>query len=99
MRELVRRDGAAAIFAAAGLAADAVVATPRTASPRDSVGVLALGDRVGLGAAPPFGRMRAEAFAAFARAARAEGASGLRLTPWRTIVAVGLDASRAAQGC
>ena len=95
MRELVQRHGAAAIFAAAGLAADAVIAPPRAESPRATVGVLALGERAGLGAAPPFGRMRAEAFAELARAARAERASGLRLTPWRTIVAVGLEASRA----
>ena len=95
MRELVHRHGAAAIFAAAGLAADAVVAPPRAASPRATVGVLALGERAGVGAAPPFGRMRADAFAELARAARAERASGLRLTPWRTIVAVGLEAFRA----
>jgi precorrin-3B synthase len=41
--------------------------------------------------------MQAEAFADLARAARAAGASGLRLTPWRTIVAVGLEASRAPE--
>ena len=95
MRALVQRDGAAAVFAAAGLAAETVGVPPRAGSPRNSVGILSLGDRVGLGAAPPFGRMRAEAFAELARAARAAGASGLRLTPWRTIVAVGLEASRA----
>jgi precorrin-3B synthase len=95
MRALVQRDGAAAVFAAAGLAAEIVRVTPRATSPRDSVGILSLGAHAGLGAAPPFGRMQAEAFADLARAARAAGASGLRLTPWRTIVAVGLDASRA----
>ena len=97
MRALARRHGAAAIFATAGLPADAIIAPPRTASPRATVGVLALGERAGVGAAPPFGRMRAEAFAELARAARVERASGLRLTPWRTIVAVGLEASRAPQ--
>jgi precorrin-3B synthase len=97
MRELVQRRGSGAIFAAAGLAADAVIAPPRTASPCATVGVLALGERAGLGAAPPFGRMRAEAFAELTRAARVERASGLRLTPWRTIVAVGLEAPRAPQ--
>jgi precorrin-3B synthase len=97
MRELVQRHGSAAIFAAAGLAADAVIAPPRAEAPSATVGILALGERAGLGAAPPFGRMRAEAFAELARAARVERASGLRLTPWRTIVAVGLEASRAPQ--
>jgi precorrin-3B synthase len=97
MRALVQRDGASAIFAAAGLAADAAIAPPRMASPRATVGVLALGERAGVGAAPPLGRMLAEAFAKLARAARAERATGLRLTPWRTIVAVGLEASRAAR--
>jgi precorrin-3B synthase len=95
MRALVQRDGAAAVFAAAGLAAEPVSVTSRPASPRGSVGVLPLGARAGLGAAPPFGRMRAGDFAGLARAARGAGASGLRLTPWRTIVAVGLEASRA----
>src|SRR6202041_3341405 len=42
-----------------------------------------------------FGRMRADTFAELVRGARVERASGLRLTPWRTIVAVGLEASRA----
>jgi precorrin-3B synthase len=97
MRALMRHHGAAVIFAAAGLAADAVVAPPRTASPRATVGVLALGEHAGVGAAPPFGRMRADKFAELVRGARAERASGLRLTPWRTIVAVGLEASRAPQ--
>jgi precorrin-3B synthase len=97
MRALARRDGAAAIFAAAGLAAETVVATPCATSPRATVGILELGDRIGLGAAPPFGRMQAEAFTQLSRAARAAGASGLRLTPWRTIVAVGLEASGAPQ--
>ncbi len=95
MRELVQRHGSAAIFAAAGLAADAVIAPPRAEAPSATVGVLALGERAGLGAAPPFGRMRADTFAELVRGARAERASGLRLTPWRTIVAVGLEASRA----
>jgi precorrin-3B synthase len=97
MRELVQRHGSAAIFAAAGLAADPVIAPPRAEAPSATVGVLALGERVGVGAAPPFGRMRADTFAELVRGARAERASGLRLTPWRTIVAVGLEASRAPQ--
>jgi precorrin-3B synthase len=95
MRALVQRDGAAAVFAAAGLAAEIAHMPPLAASPRDSVGVLSLGAQAGLGAAPPFGRMSAEAFAELTRAARAAGAGGLRLTPWRTIVAVDLEAPRA----
>jgi precorrin-3B synthase len=97
MRELVQRHGSAAIFAAAGLAADAVIAPPRAEAPSATVGVLALGERAGVGAAPPFGRMRADTFAELVRGARAERASGLRLTPSRTIVAVGLEPSRAPQ--
>ncbi len=96
MRGLVERVGAAAVFAGAGLTADAVVPRARAGSPSATVGVLDLGARAGLGAAPPFGRMSAEAFAGLARSARAEGACGLRLTPWRTIVIVGFDATRAA---
>jgi precorrin-3B synthase len=95
MRTLVQRDGAAAVFAAAGLAAGTLRAPLRDAPLRATVGILPLGGHAGLGAAPPFGRMRAADFAELARAARAEGASGLRLTPWRTMVAVGLEPDRA----
>jgi len=95
MRSLVHRDGATVVFKTASLVAETVLATPRAASPRDSVGVLPLANQAGLGAAPPFGRMQAEAFAELARAARVAGASGLRLTPWRTIVAIGLESSGA----
>ena len=96
MRALVQRETAAAVFAAAGLVSETVHVTPRARSPRDSVGIFLLGVHAGLGAAPPFGRMSAEAFAELAHAAGAEGASGLRVTPWRTIVAVGLGPDRAA---
>jgi len=85
MRALVHRDGAAAVFAAADLAAETLPVPPRAMLPRDSVGILPLGARVGLGAAPPFGRMQAGDFTELVRAARAEGTRGLRLTPWRTI--------------
>jgi precorrin-3B synthase len=91
MRALMQRGGEAAVFAAAGLVADTIFETQRAASPRATVGVLALGDHAGLGAAPPFGRMSAEALAELARAARAARAVGLRLTPWRTVIAVGLE--------
>ena len=50
-----------------------------------------------LGAAPPFGRTDARAFAELARAARRHGAAGLRLTPWRVLIAIGLDAIRAGR--
>jgi precorrin-3B synthase len=97
MRTLVRRDGAAAIFAVAGLAAETLSIERRRSSPRDSVGLIGFGEQICVGAAPPFGRMDAHAFAALARAARRNGAAGFRLTPWRTIIAVGLNTLSAAR--
>jgi len=94
MRALVARGGAAAVFAAAGLAAEP--ARPaRKISPRDVIGPLTFPDQTCLGAAPPFGRADASAFAGLVRAARRHGASGLRLTPWRALIATGLDAVHA----
>jgi precorrin-3B synthase len=95
MRGLVERHGAAAVFSAAGLQTAARAITSAVAGPRASVGILDLGGSAALGIAPPFGRMTAEAFAGLARAARECGASGARLTPWRTIVLPGLDAAGA----
>ncbi len=94
MRALVRRFGAEAIFAAAGLRPDGA-ASRAGASPRDAIGALAFGDSCVLGAAPPFGRADASSFAALSRAARAQAASGCRVTPWRALLITGLDANRA----
>jgi precorrin-3B synthase len=96
MRALVKREGAATVFAAAGLAAETLVSRRPSASPRDSVGLIVLGEQICVGAAPPFGRTDAHAFAELARAGRRNGASGLRLTPWRTVIAIGLNAGSAA---
>ena len=128
MRGLTRRDGVAAVFAAAaryarhceqseairtrglqprpsldgfavarndGLDVMSLVDGNGAGRAHDTVGILVLGDRVGLGVAPPFGRMRAEALGELARFARSERASGVRLTPWRTLVVVGLEPSPA----
>jgi precorrin-3B synthase len=96
MRTLVQREGAAAVFAAAGLATETRSIERRESSPRDSVGVIAVDAQTCVGAAPPFGRTDAHAFTELARAARRNGANGLRLTPWRTIVAIGMNARSAA---
>jgi precorrin-3B synthase len=97
MPALVKRDGAAAIFAAAGFAADSIDIKHRASSPRDSVGLLALGASVCVGAAPPFSRMHARDLMELARAASRNGATGLQLTPWRTIIAIGVSAPAAAR--
>ena len=96
MRALVARDGAAAVFAAAGLAAETDPTPARKISPRDVIGPLTFPDQTCLGAAPPFGRTEASAFAGLVRAARRHGAGGLRLTPWRALIAIGLDVGGAA---
>jgi precorrin-3B synthase len=97
MRALVRRDGAAAVFAAAGLAPDIAIVPARVAAPSDVVGPLAFPKQTALGAALPFGRVDARGFAGLVGAARRRGATGLRLTPWRALVAVNLDASGATR--
>lgn len=91
MRALVRRDGAAALFAAAGFMADVERGPLRAATPREAVGVLKFATQSALGLAPPLGRANADAFASLARAARSLGVSGVRPTPWRSMVFVGLN--------
>jgi precorrin-3B synthase len=97
MPALTRRDGAATVFRAAGLSANVTAAPSRATIPRDIVGPLRFPAQIGLGAAPPFGRVDAGAFAGLVHAARRRGAAGLRLTPWRVVVAIGLDALGAAR--
>jgi precorrin-3B synthase len=97
MRALLERQGAGAVFAAAGLEPRAIHAPSRAASSAATVGVLDLRIGVALGVAPPFGRMQAAALAGLVRAASDFGASGARLTPWRTIVLPGLDPARASR--
>ena len=99
MQELLAAVGAAAIFTAAGLTAFArggsrTKATTFVRDPQRSdgarLGLFALGDAHCLAVAPVLGRMQAAQLSDFASAARAAGASDLRLTPWRSLIATRL---------
>lgn len=93
MRDLVAVCGAAAVFAAAGLApAEAPPAPPRP----NAIGIHRHGASSFVGAAPAFGLLDVAAFLAFLDAADAAGAPDIRLTPWRSLLAPGLSEGRAA---
>jgi precorrin-3B synthase len=91
MRALVERTGASAVFAEAGCETMSRARSQRRAALRDILGVREFGAAVVVGAAAPFGEIGAVRFQALIKRARAFGASGLRLTPWRAFLIVGLD--------
>jgi precorrin-3B synthase len=91
MRALVERTGAAAVFAGAGCETTSRARSQRRAVLRDILGVREFGAAFVVGAAAPFGEIGAVRFQALIERARALGASGLRLTPWRAFLIVGLD--------
>jgi precorrin-3B synthase len=96
MRERVARSGAAAVFAAAGLAPFAPPAPlRRRVSLRDFLGVHAFGASYGVGAAPSLGRMTAESLRMLSQQARRCSAGDIRLTPWRAFIVAGLDRAAA----
>ena len=95
MRVLVERAGAKAVFAAAGLEAKPRPRTRRRASLGDVLGGHAFGAAIVVGAAAPFGDIKAGRLKTLIGHARAHGASGLRLAPWRSFFVTGL-APRAA---
>lgn len=93
MSHLTRRLGAAAVLRGAGL--DPVRAVPRPPAPErlERVGLLALTDGpdgTALAVAAPFGRLPAASFGTLLAAAAEAGAAGLRVTPWRALILVGL---------
>ena len=63
---------------------------------RDLLGVQEFGGRVVVGAAAAFGEIEASRFLLLIERARMLGASGLRLTPWRAFLIVGLDEKNAS---
>jgi len=96
MRALIESKGAEAVFAEAGCAAKPCARSRGRASLRDILGVQAYGAAIVIGAAAAFGEIGAIRFKALIERARSLGASGLRLTPWRALVIVGLDSRGAA---
>jgi precorrin-3B synthase len=91
MRALVERTGASAVFGEAGCETTSRARSQRRAALRDILGVREFGAAFLVGAAAPFGEIEAARFRALIERARALGASGLRLTPWRAFLIVGLD--------
>jgi precorrin-3B synthase len=91
MRALVERAGAAAVFGQACCGTQPRARSRRRASLRDILGVRELGSAAVVGAAAPFGEIEAVRFRALIDRAQALGASGVRLTPWRAFLIVGLD--------
>ena len=90
MRALVERTGAAAVFAEAGLQSKASERSQRSALLRDVIGAREFGAAVVVGAGAAFGELDAVRFKTLIERARALGATGLRLTPWRAFLIVGL---------
>jgi precorrin-3B synthase len=91
MRGLVERTGASAVFAEAHCETRPRARSQRCVVLRDILGVREFGAAVVVGAAAPFGEIDTVRFRALIERARALGASGLRLTPWRAFLIAGLD--------
>jgi sulfite reductase beta subunit-like hemoprotein len=84
------------VFARAGCEAKPRVRSPQRVSLSDVLGAHAVGAPIVVGAAAPFGEIAAVRFRALIDRARALGASGLRLTPWRAFLIAGLEHRAAA---
>jgi len=96
MRALTERRGAEAVFVEAGCQMKRRARSQRRASLRDVLGAHVFGAATVVGAAAPFGEIEAVRFNALIERARALGANGLKLTPWRALMIVGLDPHGAA---
>jgi precorrin-3B synthase len=96
MRDLVAQGGAAAVFAAAGLALSAPPSPTRgKAWRRDFLGVHRFGASTCVGVAPSLGRLTADDLRALSQEAARCSAADIRLTPWRAFIVTGLDQARA----
>ena len=96
MRALVEREGAKAVFAAARLEAAPRLRRDARASLCDVLGGHVFGSAIVVGFAAAFGTVDASRFKRLIERATELGARGLRLTPWRAFLVVGLDPGRAA---
>jgi precorrin-3B synthase len=97
MRALVGRLGAGPVFAEAALDVKPRARSQRRASLSDLLGPHEFGASVVVGAAAAFGEMEAARFKVLIERARALGANGLRLTPWRAFLIAALDARSATE--
>ena len=96
MRAVVGRLGAQAVFARAGLEARPRPRPRRSTALRDVLGGHAFGSAILVGASAPFGDIDAARLRTLIDRARAAGADGLRLAPWRSFLVTGLTARGAA---
>jgi precorrin-3B synthase len=96
MRALVEQRGAGPVFAEAGYKMKPRARLQRRSSLRDVLGAHVFGGSAVAGAAAAFGEVEAIRFKALIECARALGAHGLRLTPWRAFFIVSLDPLSAA---
>ncbi|MXP64152.1 precorrin-3B synthase [Roseomonas sp. M0104] len=87
MRDSVRRAGAPALFAAAGLRAEPASAPGPAPQP---IGCHRLGVHAALGLGIPFGALPAVTLGHLAHLAERHGDGTLRLTPWRALLLPGL---------
>ena len=96
MRALAERHGAAALFAAAGLAhSSSLSPIRRHAALQDFLGAHRFGAAACVGAAPSLGRMTADDLRLLAQEARRCAAIDIRLTPWRAFIVVGINSNHA----
>jgi precorrin-3B synthase len=91
MRALVEQRGAGPVFAEAGYQTKPRLRSEQRSSLRDVLGAHVFGASPVAGAAAAFGEIAATRFKGLIERARALGAHGLRLTPWRAFFITGLD--------
>ncbi len=97
MRALVDAMGAEPLLRASELTSEPYSSTCRQSALSDLLGARRVGEDFFAGFAAPFGRFLAGEFADLAEAISEEGATELRLTPWRAILAPTRSLEQAAR--
>jgi precorrin-3B synthase len=97
MRALVAAMGAEPLLRASGLTSKPYSSTCRQSSLSDLLGAREIGENFFTGFAAPFGRFLAQDFAELAETISEKGATQLRLTPWRAILAPTRSLEQAAR--
>ncbi len=87
MRAVVAAMGAEPLLRASGLTSEPYSSTCRQGALSDLLGARRVGENFFAGFAAPFGRILAQDFDNLAEAISVEGATEVRLTPWRAILA------------
>jgi precorrin-3B synthase len=97
MRALVDAMGVEPLLRASGLKSEPYCSTCRQGALADLLGAREIAENFFAGLAAPFGRFLAGEFANLADAASREGATELRLTPWRAMLAPTRSLEQAAR--